>query len=971
MKEYYMKNKIRFSYIFLLVTVLLLCLSIVSAHETTNTTDTPAIEENAVDVIHENKIVTTEDDVNDNKINKNSNTPIKTAAKKPVNFNIIVRNNIVDNSTIEVGVMDYNANKPIPNSDISLKLPDNTKINTKTLKSGYVNVTMKLPVSKNIVKISYAGTDDYYAYDYDLELNVIKRNANMQINAVKSNYTGNVNLTVKLTDSTNNDLITNAKTSLQLPDGRTLTQNTNSKAQAVYQFNLGAGKNNLNVTFPGNDKYNSLKANLTIDMGKVKSNVDYDVVLNSLYVGKTSISVTLKDLNTRKPMPNTPLQLTLDNGKVYSGKTDKNGVFTTNVDAPLGKNYMNITYKGNSTYNDRTSTINFTVSKRLSHINISLTDYNNPRLNITLKDYTLNKTVSNAPLTITLDNGSKITKNTDNRGNILYPITVPEGTKKVYKVTYAGSSVLTNASSSLTVIKEKPKIPVTYNITVLNRTYNNDLVQFKLIDTKTNKTIANAPLTIKLPQKTINVKTNNQGQINVKTNMTPGTNNITVMYDGNSQYYNRTSTVPITIDKRPSTINASIKVTDILRINATLSDLITKKPIANEKITLKHPKQNVTLTTDQNGRIERDIILPSGKAEISLLFNGNNIYYSSRVNPTNITLSPLTKVATKVTVNEVTGYMGDQVTLTAKITDIHGNPINMGNVVFKLNGNTLKTDNVFGSKADAKKIPVKNGIASVTLTADKVLRYANNLTVTYSGNDKYYKNVSNVVRPKIQFKKASLTVTATPKIQEHYQDITITVKIKDITDNKGNAITDHKDSYVFLKINGKTLKDSNSNTIKIKVVNQTATYTYKVPRATSGIKKDKSIRDHIITAVYYNPYYSVVNNETSFRVNRSPTHFDINTLEYNNKTRTLSISGNIKDYKNYNVLGNTEINIKINGKTLPNNNETVNYMIKEGKIDLKLNIPSSITKIKSVTLKCGNRLAYTNSTYETKTIKQV
>ena len=315
--------------------------------------------------------------------------------------------------------------------------------------------------------------------------------------------------------------------------------------------------------------------------------------------------------------------------------------------------------------------------------------------------------------------------------------------------------------------------------------------------------------------------------------------------------------------------------------------------------------------------------------------------------------------------------MGEKVTITAKINDIYGNPINLGNVVFKLNGNTLKTDNIFGSKNPAKKIQVKNGIASVTLTADKVIRSANNMTVTYSGNEKYSKNVSNVIIPKIHMKKASLTVTATPKIQNQYQNITITVKLKDVTANQHFTLSETKDSYVFFKINGKTLKDSQSNKIKVKVINQTATYTYQVPQAASGINKNKTIKDYIITAVYYNPNYSVVNNITSFRVNRSPTHFVINTPQYNNKTRTLTLIGNLKDYKNYNVLGNTEVNIKINGKTLPNNNKTTNYIIKDGKINLKLTIPSMYTTIKSIIIKCGNRLAYTNSTYETKTIKQI
>lgn len=962
-----MKLNHKLGYLFIFIATLLLCLTIVSAQEVTNDTN-PVIKEESTpsNVIKEDTLKTK--DTNQEKIiTKNTNTKTKTANKKPVYFDITIRNNIVDNSTIEVGVINSNTDKPVPNSNLNITLPNKSTINTKTTKTGYVNVTMNLPAGKNILKINYPGTSNYYAYDYDLNMTVIKRNVNMNVNLEKTKNTGNVNLTIKLTDGINKNNINNAKTTIALSDGRNFTKNTDNKATATYIFKLNGGKNKINITFLGNNKYNSVKTNVTVDMGKIKNNVDYDVELNNLYVGKTSLSVTLKDYVTRKTIPNTTLKLKLTNGKTYAGKTNKKGVLTLNVDAPVGKNYMNITYAGNNNYNKRTATINFTVKKRVSDMNFTLKNNENPKLSITLKDLVLNKTISNTPVTITLPNGQKLTKNTNTNGQITYPITVEEGSKKVYKATYAGNKNVTSITKTLTVTKPKAKTPVTYNVTVTNKIYGDDVVVFTLIDTKTNKTISNAPLKIKLASKTVNATTNNKGQVTLKKNMNVGTNNVTLTYKGNTKYENRTTKVQIKIDKRPSTIDSSINVGTTLGLNLTLSDAITHKAIPNAKIVLKHPKTNVTLTTDKNGKIHQDIKLPAGRAEISLRYAGNKIYAASNVKPINITILGPTKTETTTTLNKVTGTVGEKVTITANVKDNKGKNVNSGTVIFKLNGKTLKTDNVFGSKQATKKVTVKNGKASVTLTATKTLRDSKNLTATYNGNDNYDKSTSKAIKPQIQLRKANLAVTTTPKTQKQYGILTFKVKV---TDTMKAKIADNNNSYVIFKINGKTLTDSNSKTVKVKVVNQTATYKYKVPKGTNGLTANNTIKNYVLTAVFYNPDYYSSKNTTIYHVNRSSTKFNITTVQYTNKTRKLVIKGNIKDYKNYNVVGDTKINIKINGKSITRNNQTVSYTVKSGKINLSIDVPSTIKTINNVTLTSGNRLAYTKTSIVLKNIKQ-
>lgn len=973
-----LKNN-KFAVLLVLITLSLLCLGAVSANEAANDT-TKIVKEDATltqNVIKDTDKITAKSDTTINKssskdktIEKTNRTNVKTASKAPVSFDIIIRSNIVDNTTIDVGVIDFNTKKAVANSDLKLELPDNSTISTKTTKSGYVNVTMKLPYSKNTVKITYPGSSKYYPYDYDLELNVSKRYPNMHVNVDGSNTTGNVNLTVELTDTVTGSPIKNAKTTLSLSDGRTFTKNTNSKATALFSFKLNEGRNYLNVTYAGNKTYKSAKANLTLDIGKVKNNVDYDVVLNNLVVGKTSLAVIVKDYDTRKVLPNTPIKLKIQNGKTYSGKTDKTGTFSTAITAPAGKNYMSIIFDGNSTYYSRTEKINFTVSKRVSNMSLAFDDtYNKYKLDISLKDLILNKTINNAPVTIKLPDGKNVSLKTNSKGVAAYTITPIVGTK-TYKVSYGGNANVTSVSRTLKITTPKSKTNVNFNVTVTNRFYRDDTVVFTLIDSKTNKTMSKSNLTIKLPFKTVTATTNSKGQVTLKTNMSVGTNKVYISYPGNTKYSPRNATVDIKIDKRPTIIKSAIAFTDLLKIDLNLTDAITNKPISYVKVYLKHPSQTVTFKTDANGQVSENVVLPVGSAEISAFYNGNSIYNKSNVLRANITIQNSNKKATVVTLNPVSGTLGEKVTLTANVKGVDGKKVTSGDVVFKLDGITLKTDNTFKSKAAIKRVAVKNGKASVTLVADKNLMNVKNLTASYSGSSSYFLNDSKIVQANIQLRKASVIVTATPKTQQHYKAVTFKVKVSDIVKAKKTVPANNNNSYVYFKINGKTLKDSKSKTVKAKVVNGIATYKYTIPKATAGVTATGAVKKYTVTAVYSNPDYANASNKTVYKVNRSATAMTFSKVQYTKKTRTLVVTGYIKDYKKYNLVGNVKVTLKVNGKAITKNNKAVTYTVKNGKINLKVKLPSSFKSVTKVTLTSANTVAYLKTSKTSSNVKQ-
>lgn len=955
-------------HIFLLVfvTVFLLSVGVVSAAESVNDTGTSIEDTNIQDTIKDTSMqgtvetdkTTIDSNKTDKIISKNTQKTVnsKEASKNLTSFDIIIRNNVVDNATIEVGVIDYNTKRAVPNSVLNLQLPDNSTINTKTLKSGYVNVTMKLPYGKNTVKISYPGTANHYSYDYNLDLDVLKRKTNLQVNVDKSNTTGDVKLDLIISDTLTGNALKSVKTQVKLSDGRTFNNTTGTKAVASYSFKINEGRTYINVSYGGNTKYLPVKTSFYLDMDKIKKSVSYDVALNDLYIGKTSIAVTLKDADTGKALKNTTLKLKVFNGKTYSGKTDKNGVYKTDIAAPVGKNYMNITFAGTKNYNALTEKINFTVKKRVTNMTFTGKD---DKLNISLKDVILKKAVGNVQVTLTLPNSTKVTLKTNKNGYVTYTIKPKEGTS-TYTATFKGNANLTNITRTLKVTY-KPKTEITFNVTVSNKVYKEDKVVFTLIDTKTKKGIKNAPLTIKLPSKTVQAKTNSKGQVVMQTNMSIGKNKVVMSYAGNSNYEAKNASVSIEISKRPSVINSMMYISDVFELELNLSDAVNRKPIANANVIVQHPKQTLTFKTDSYGQIRQCILLPVATANVKVVYKGNSVYSSSNVTYYNLTSSPSSKVATKVSLNDVKGVIGEKVTLTAVVTDIKSNKITGGSVVFKLNDKELKTDNKFGSSKATKEVSVKNGVASVTIVADKNLRDSKNLTVTYSGNNKYYQNISAVKLAQIQLRKANLTVTVNPASQDQYKYVTFTAKLTDTTNAKKTKLNDNGAGYVLFKLNGKTIINSKSEAIKVKLVNGSASLKYQIPKATAGINSDGTIKNYTVTATYYNSNYQSTSNNTVYTVKRSKTSYNMSKTQFVKSSKTLVLTGNILDYKKNNVVGNTKLNVKVNGKLVKNGTKTAVYTIKDGKINLKIKLPSDIKTVNNVTLVIGDTAAYLKS----------
>ncbi len=409
------------------------------------------------------------------------------------------------------------------------------------------------------------------------------------------------------------------------------------------------------------------------------------------------------------------------------------------------------------------------------------------------------------------------------------------------------------------------------------------------------------------------------------------------------------------------------QINQTVKISGQLLDQYDNK-LANKNVTITVNGDKYTTTTNNNGVYSLSYKVTVLDATATISFNGDNGYYSCN-NSTKINSG---KLKVSITLPQVTGVIGETITLQAYLTDENGNNITSGNMVFKINGVTLKTDGTFNQSGTANKISVTNGYVSITINATKLIRDAKNLTVSYSGSSIYEETQSNMTTVEIAKRYANVTVTT--DVQEAQQG-TVIQFIANVTDStpksSNNQVSD--DGYVFYKVNGVTIRDSNGDNLLVEVVDGVAVYNYTIPRGMAAIYGNGTTRDYEVTAVYTNNnYYPTARDNTTFQVARSTATVNVSEAVINQTSNTLSIQANVVDYAGVNCNCTTKICIKLNDKTLvDSNNNTIYYTITNGVINLT-DIPlPKVSNYNNITIVVCETQAYsTGRVTTTPTVKK-
>jgi len=671
------------------------------------------------------------------------------------------------------------------------------------------------------------------------------------------------------------------------------------------------GLYNFETTYHGNDYfYGDVNNTGSIEVLPVNTNTTtFD---KTAFVGDTIIlNATVTDENGN-PVNDGNVTFLIDGSQAYH--TDgspveavvKNGIATVEYTLPVtymaGNHTITANYTGNNKYNTSSDDANLKIDLR--DTNISVTPLNNTKGNtsieITLNSPTEdNKPIPDAPIIVTLPDGTNVTGTTDENGTAIIPVDLPSGENNL-TITYPGNETY-KPQEEPTTINVTPRESKTTG-TIANNTVGNVTVDVLVVDAETGEHITGQVNIIVADEIVGTGDLDAEGKATIPTDINvKGNYTIIVEYMENDDYYGSSDTlddvnvVGKQADMNVSSDNPTVENTTL---NVTLTDLESGEPIPDAPIIVTLPNgTKVNGTTDKYGNAIILVDLPGGENNLTITYPGNDEYEAQEEN---ITLK--VKSYSTVTVDLVEGLVLDNVTFTAHVVDYQGNPVTGGYAQFSVGGKTLKDE-------DGKNIRVlvENGTAKLSYKAESgwIVNTHPNLKVqvVYTGTSIVSANRSDTSKVTIYKRNATVTVSA----PSDYVNGTLHIDAA-VHDQNGSLIND---GVLVFKLNGLTLKDENNKGIIAKVTNGTVHLDVKLPFAYSA-------KEYNLTAVYSNKAYNKVTGTNTTSLKAIPTYVNA-TVTIKDEYSKPVVKGQIYNKFNDAILeGTAVINIKFDGISYAN-----------------------------------------------------
>ena len=651
----------------------------------------------------------------------------------PVNITITTENltYYVDDEhivRINLYIKDNYYNTAINEGQVLL-LDNNRVISKSDVVNGNAMFTLSIPAGNYSYNISYKGPKSYISTTVLLNMTILKHNSYIEINSINAAANKNVTISGNI-HSENNKNMENAMLIVVI-NGNTFNINSDENGNFNMEYYINkTGKYNVTVTFNENSTHKSAKSELLFNASKQASTISLNRI-SDFYLGE-NVNITGKLVDgSNKAITNAIISIYNNDEFLTNVSTNDAGEYAYNnyhIDT-IGSNVILVIYEGNEIYIGSNDSKQYMATERVIY-NSTLTINELPELveindtlNINLSLNNGNKRISNAVITIYINNNT-FNVTTNIKGKAEYTYTVGEndknleiwaefkGNKDYYPSKTNKQHVRVNFTTKYTNIILEPITNVNY--------YDNISIRGKLIDVEENN-LSNEKITIKLNDNIINVTTNN-GTFNHNTKATiTGTNNLTIIYYGNDNYSNSSVNTSFEVYKlstnielynlKPTTIGTTTKISGKLLHNGTGVKAQTVKITIN--------RQTYTTTTYTSGYFTINYTVNTYQPQtITFTYNGNDNYEPSTntttlttKQPTNIELYNL-KPTTIGTTTKVSGKL-----LT------NGTGIKNQKITININGQTYTTTTY------------TSGYFTINYTTTQVGN--NNVTFTYNGNNNY------------------------------------------------------------------------------------------------------------------------------------------------------------------------------------------------------------------------------------------
>ena len=515
-----------------------------------------------------------------------------------------VINNTAGNVTITANVTDATTGEVVPNGPVEV-LVNGTVVGTGEVVDGKVtiltNITEKGVYDFDVV---YRGNENYTESNDLLEdVEVVGRESD--IVAKPGNTTlGNTTIDVNLTDSVTGELIKSATVIVTLPNGTNITAITDDNGSVTVPVDLPVGDNNITVTYPGNETYNATSTDLTVTVEPRASVTEASVINNT--AGNVTLDVLVTDAGTGEVVPNGPV-IVLVNGTVVGKGEIVDGKVTIVTDiAEKGIYNIDVVYEGNENYtesNDLLEDVEVVSKDSVIISEVTNDTVGNTIIKVTLVDPETNKTIPNAPIIVTLPNGTEINTNTDENGTAIIPVDLPAGENNV-TVRYPGNETYNASNSTIPVNVFKRNATLTPGI--VNNTDGKVTIVINATDSFDKTPITNGVIELELPNGSkVTGELTDDGTVTFKDVEVPyGITQLNATLIENPTY--NTAETSILVNSTPSTIIIKIGEWKLVCYNDTPVVTPTNKTPAKDKVNKIKPVTNkVKSNNNRNAKFNK------------------------------------------------------------------------------------------------------------------------------------------------------------------------------------------------------------------------------------------------------------------------------------------------------------------------------------------------------------------------------
>ncbi|MBR3113685.1 MAG: Ig-like domain repeat protein, partial [Methanobrevibacter sp.] len=356
-----------------------------------------------------------------------------------------------------------------------------------------------------------------------------KVSTNLDADNLVMNYKDGSAWTVTLTDE-NGNAISNAVVKIGIV-GKVYNRVTDADGVASLPINLNPGTYDISATFDGTNDYGPASVDATVTVNKAVPVLTADNLVMS-YKDGSGWTVTLTGIEG-VAIPNVNVNIGIL-GKVYTIKTNDEGIAILPINLASGTYEINATFSGNKYYTDAFVEATVTVNKAVpvltaddlvmsykdgSVYSVTLTDANGNALANTYVKITIGTTTYN--------------RKTDENGVANLPINLPLGQ---YDVTakFDGDSKYDSVEITNKITVNKPQMSIVAED--VNMFYKDGTsYDVQLTDGEGNPVaMAGEIIKITINGKTYDRKTNSEGIATLPINLMAGTYTITAEYDGNT-----------------------------------------------------------------------------------------------------------------------------------------------------------------------------------------------------------------------------------------------------------------------------------------------------------------------------------------------------------------------------------------------------------------------------------------------------